>query len=248
MRALSKLYISDSGLGHSCATEYKISRRIYEHYMKKKHEIDTMKLFMEMNHYQQDLKQMKLQDHCLKLAANTSLLRTLVTIAYKITIFVLALLLMLPGLLMFAPLIWVAEHYSRKRARFLTAISPQRIFGYDTIATGRIVAALAAAPLVCATYIVIVLGYLRYCEQEFCHSTNSISAVCFTIAVFVLTIFPTIFAADVASDTGSSLKTLAWFWLPGVRGSVVSLGECRKELSLKVERFMNDSENRVRFE
>ncbi|KAF2262032.1 hypothetical protein CC78DRAFT_618831 [Lojkania enalia] len=159
-----------------------------------------------LKHYEL-LRKLGLTNDHLMTAALTSKLRIRVKQMMYFSMLMITGALMLPGLLLYSPLIVPVEIYARRRAQFSTKLSPWRKAGLDTFATNRVIACIALLPAFIGLYLGLDVAWAYYMTSE-ATTFPALMAMMVTATFVVLgaSAWVGIAAADKASDLLQSLR------------------------------------------
>ncbi len=114
-------------------------------------------LATEVLQYKQQLKALHISDRDIR-SNEPSLWATYLTMADKLSTPLALSILILPSLLLCAPVFLAATNYSKDKAKFSASISAFRIAGRDTMATSKALVSPTTGPRLYILYTVLLAG------------------------------------------------------------------------------------------
>ena len=181
--------------------------RIYEMY---KGDPKFVDLKRDIVKYNEHLKYYNIPDHVVE-TARVNLWRNLGLLLYRSVFITVALLLALPGTIMFAPVFYLAKRISREKARKALANSTVKIKANDVIATWKILISILFAPIFYILWSSIITLYLTRRYDMSGHSVilgNKILIFLFSYISCVCVTYSALVVGDRGMDTLKSLKPL----------------------------------------
>jgi len=248
---MSQLYNDNNRQQDTLAARFQLNRDILKCYLEAKRRDSIILLAKEVLQYRVQLNALQIRDRDIK-SKELSLWLTYLTIAYKLSIMLVLSILMLPGLVLFAPVFLAAKNYSEDKARFLASISPFRIAGRDTLATSKMLASLATAPSFYILYTVLLMGGMYRYQQVrqlvgMSFKATALLAVLVLICLTLLTII-SLHTGDMVADVWKTLRPLILSLIPSSAIELKRLRAQRQDLTYKVTNFINASEAYNTFE
>ena len=217
-----------------------LNRRLVKGYTQHKDDPRIVNLKKSVNEYNKQLWLLGVRDHQVEYA-KFSIPEVVFTLVYRLGKLGVLTIGTLPGLVLFAPVFICSKIISIKKSREALAASTVKLQGRDVMATWKLLVALAFAPILYATY-TILLTYWTHRNRVQGYMPEWIPL--WLIVVFGIVFFPSItFAALRIGETGmdivKSLPPLVLSLYPTSANTLQKLREKRATLSHEVTDVIN---------
>ena len=217
-----------------------LNRRLVKGYTQHKDDPRIVNLKKSVNQYNKQLWLLGVRDHQVEYA-KFSISKVVFTLIYRLGKLAVLTIGTLPGLVLFAPVFISSKFISIKKSREALAASTVKLQGRDVMATWKLLVALAFAPILYATY-TILLTYLTHKNRIYGYMPEWVPL--WMVVVFGVVFFPSItFAALRIGETGmdivKSLRPLVLSLYPTSANTLQKLREKRATLSEEVTDVIN---------
>lgn len=217
-----------------------LNRRLVKGYTQHKNDPRIVNLKKSVNDYNEQLWLLGVRDHQVEYA-KFSISKVIFTLIYRLGKLGVLTIGTLPGLVLFAPVFISSKLISIKKSREALAASTVKLQGRDVMATWKLLVALAFAPILYATY-TILLTYWTHQNRVQGYMPEWVPL--WMVVVFGLGFFPSItFAALRIGETGmdivKSLRPLVLSLYPTSANTLQQLREKRATLSREVTDVIN---------
>ena len=217
-----------------------LNRRLVKGYTQHKDDPRIVNLKKSVNEYNKQLWLLGVRDHQVEYA-KFSIPKVVFTLIYRLGKLGVLTIGTLPGLVLFAPVFISSKIISIKKSREALAASTVKLQGRDVMATWKLLVALAFAPILYATY-TILLTYWTHKNRIQGYMPEWVPL--WMVVVFGVVFFPSItFAALRIGETGmdivKSLRPLVLSLYPTSANTLQKLREKRATLSQEVTDVIN---------
>ena len=217
-----------------------LNRRLVKGYAQHKDDPRIVNLKKSVNEYNKQLWLLGVRDHQVEYA-KFSIPKVVFTLIYRLGKLGVLAIGTLPGLVLFAPVFICSKIISIKKSREALAASTVKLQGRDVMATWKLLVALAFAPILYATY-TILLTYWTHKNRVQGYMPEWVPL--WMVVVFGVFFFPSItFAALRIGETGmdivKSLRPLVLSLYPTSANTLQKLREKRTTLSHEVTEVIN---------
>ena len=217
-----------------------LNRRLVKGYTQHKDDPRIVNLKKSVNEYNQQLWLLGVRDHQVEYA-KFSIPKVVFTLIYRLGKLGVLAIGTLPGLVLFAPVFISSKIISIKKSREALAASTVKLQGRDVMATWKLLVALAFAPILYATY-TILLTYWTHKNRVQGYMPEWVPL--WMVVVFGVVLFPSVtFAALRIGETGmdivKSLRPLVLSLYPTSANTLQKLREKRATLSHDVTEVIN---------
>lgn len=217
-----------------------LNRRLVKGYTQHKNEPRIVNLKKSVNEYNKQLWLIGVRDHQVEYA-KISIPKVVFTLIYRLGKLGVLTIGTLPGLVLFAPVFICSKIISTKKSREALAASTVKLQGRDVMATWKLLVALAFAPILYATY-TILLTYWTHRNRVQGYIPEWVPL--WMVIVFGVVFFPSVtFAALRIGETGmdivKSLRPLVLSLYPTSANTLQKLREKRVMLSHEVTEVIN---------
>lgn len=217
-----------------------LNRRLVKGYTQHKDDPRIVNLKKSVNEYNKQLWLLGVRDHQVEYA-KFSIPKVVFTLIYRLGKLGVLTIGTLPGLVLFAPVFISSKIISIKKSREALAASTVKLQGRDVMATWKLLVALAFAPILYATY-TILLTYWTHKNRVQGYMPEWVPL--WMVVVFGIVFFPSItFAALRIGETGmdivKSLRPLVLSLYPTSANTLQRLREKRATLSHEVTDVIN---------
>ena len=217
-----------------------LNRRLVKGYTQHKDDPRIVNLKKSVNEYNKQLWLLGVRDHQVEYA-KSSIPKVVFTLIYRLGKLGVLTIGTLPGLVLFAPVFISSKIISIKKSREALAASTVKLQGRDVMATWKLLVALAFAPILYATY-TILLTYWTHQNRVQGYMPEWVPL--WMVVVFGIVFFPSItFAALRIGETGmdivKSLRPLVLSLYPTSANTLQKLREKRATLSHEVTDVIN---------
>ena len=217
-----------------------LNRRLVKGYTQHKDDPRIVNLKKSVNEYNKQLWLLGVRDHQVEYA-KFSIPKVVFTLIYRLGKLCVLTVGTLPGLVLFAPVFICSKIISIKKSREALAASTVKLQGRDVMATWKLLVALAFAPILYATY-TILLTYWTHRNRIQGYIPEWVPL--WMVVVFGIVFFPSItFAALRIGETGmdivKSLRPLVLSLYPTSANTLQKLREKRVTLSHEVTEVIN---------
>ena len=207
-QTLRRLYDPNSGL-YSMNRKTTLNQRILKILSPPQHDHEVENLLRRVNEYGLQLRDQGIRDHQVRYAV-LSREHALVLLFFQIGKLVLVSLATAPGLILFTPILLLANSVSKKKAKWAVATSPFKIQGRDVLASWKMMTALLFTPLLFSLYVALLTYWVsrsRWCSMLPKNLPFSIVAVLLFILLPAVT-FLSLHTGEYAVGTLRSLRPL----------------------------------------
>ncbi|KAH3678484.1 hypothetical protein WICMUC_001501 [Wickerhamomyces mucosus] len=187
--------------------------------------------------YTKSLTQLGLKDHQVELAVRNRWESLLVLIP-KFFQLIFYATLSLPGSVLFAPIFWVTNYYSKEKQKAALAGSVVKIRAIDVVATWKIIIATLFAPTFYILYSIIGTFLTKKYNISNAGSLNSIVLFISIYLALVLTTYAAFRTGETGMDIFKSLPPLINSVF-GNRKELYQLKKTREKLSLEITEVIN---------
>lgn len=217
-----------------------LNRRLVKGYTQHKDDPRIVNLKKSVNEYNKQLWLLGVRDHQVEYA-KSSVPKVVLTLIYRLGKLGVLAIGTLPGLFLFAPVFLSSKIISIRKSREALAASTVKLQGRDVMATWKLLVALAFAPILYATY-TILLTYWTHQNRVQGYMPEWVPL--WMVVVFGIVFFPSItFAALRIGETGmdivKSLRPLLLSLYPTSANTLQKLREKRATLSHEVTEVIN---------
>lgn len=217
-----------------------LNRRLVKGYTQHKDDPRIVNLKKSVNEYNKQLWLLGVRDHQVEYA-KSSVPKVVLTLIYRLGKLGVLAVGTLPGLFLFAPVFLSSKIISIRKSREALAASTVKLQGRDVMATWKLLVALAFAPILYATY-TILLTYWTHQNRVQGYMPEWVPL--WMVVVFGIVFFPFItFAALRIGETGmdivKSLRPLLLSLYPTSANTLQKLREKRATLSHEVTDVIN---------
>lgn len=217
-----------------------LNRRLVKGYTHYKDDPRITDLKRAVNDYNKHLWLLGVRDHQVEYA-KFSIPTVVFTLIYRLGKLAIMSIGTLPGLILFGPVFVASKIISIRKSREALAASTVKLQGRDVMATWKLLVALAFAPLLYASY-TVVLTWWTYKNRVQGYVPDWVPL--WVVVVFSFIFFPSItFAALRFGETGmdilKSLRPLVLCLNPTSANTLVKLRGKRSELSAQVTELIN---------
>ncbi len=217
-----------------------LNRRLVKGYTQHKDDPRIVNLKKSVNEYNKQLWLLGVRDHQVEYA-KFSIPKVVFTLIYRLGKLGVLTIGTLPGLVLFAPVFICSKLISIKKSREALAASTVKLQGRDVMATWKLLVALAFAPILYATY-TILLTYWTHRNRIQGYIPEWVPL--WMVVVFSIVFFPSMtFAALRIGETGmdivKSLRPLVLSLYPTSANTLQKLREKRVTLSSEVTEVIN---------
>lgn len=217
-----------------------LNRRLVKGYTQHKDDPRIVNLKKSVNEYNKQLWLLGVRDHQVEYA-KFSIPKVVITLIYRLGKLGVLAIGTLPGLVLFAPVFISSKIISIKKSREALAASTVKLQGRDVMATWKLLVALAFAPILYATY-TILLTYWTHRNRVQGYMPEWVPL--WMVVVFGIVFFPSItFAAlrigEIGMDIVKSLRPLVLSLYPTSANTLQKLREKRATLSHEVTDVIN---------
>ena len=217
-----------------------LNRRLVKGYTQHKDDPRIVNLKKSVNEYNEQLWLLGVRDHQVEYA-KFSIPKVVFTLIYRLGKLGVLTIGTLPGLVLFAPVFISSKLISIKKSREALAASTVKLQGRDVMATWKLLVALAFAPILYATY-TILLTYWTYRNRVQGYMPEWVPL--WLVVAFGIVFFPSItFAAlrigEIGMDIVKSLRPLVLSLYPTSANTLQKLREKRATLSYEVTHVIN---------
>ena len=217
-----------------------LNRRLVKGYTQHKDDPRIVNLKKSVNEYNKQLWLLGVRDHQVEYA-KFSIPKVIFTLIYRLGKLGVLAIGTLPGLVLFAPVFICSKIISIKKSREALAASTVKLQGRDVMATWKLLVALAFAPILYATYTVL-LTYWTHKNRVQGYMPEWVPL--WMVVIFGIVLFPSItFAALRIGETGmdivKSLRPLVLSLYPTSANTLQRLREKRATLSHEVTHVIN---------
>ncbi len=217
-----------------------LNRRLVKGYTQHKDDPRIVNLKKSVNEYNKQLWLLGVRDHQVEYA-KFSIPKVVFTLIYRFGKLGVLTIGTLPGLVLFAPVFICSKLISIKKSREALAASTVKLQGRDVMATWKLLVALAFAPILYATY-TILLTYWTHKTRIQGYMPEWVPL--WMVVLFGVVFFPSItFAALRIGETGmdivKSLRPLVLSLYPTSANTLQKLREKRATLSHEVTEVIN---------
>lgn len=217
-----------------------LNRRLVKGYTQHKDDPRIVNLKKSVNEYNKQLWLLGVRDHQVEYA-KFSIPKVVFTLLYRLGKLGVLTIGTLPGLVLFAPVFISSKIISIKKSREALAASTVKLQGRDVMATWKLLVALAFAPILYATY-TILLTYWTHRNRVQGYMPEWVPL--WMVVVFGIVFFPSItFAAlrigEIGMDIVKSLRPLVLSLYPTSANTLQKLREKRATLSHEVTDVIN---------
>ena len=217
-----------------------LNRRLVKGYTQHKDDPRIVNLKKSVNEYNKQLWLLGVRDHQVEYA-KSSIPKVVLTLTYRLGKLGVLAIGTLPGLFLFAPVFISSKIISIKKSREALAASTVKLQGRDVMATWKLLVALAFAPIIYATY-TILLTYWTHQNRVQGYMPEWVPL--WMVVMFGIVVFPSItFAALRIGETGmdivKSLRPLVLSLYPTSANTLQKLREKRAKLSHEVTDVIN---------
>lgn len=217
-----------------------LNRRLVKGYTQHKDDPRIVNLKKSVNEYNKQLWLLGVRDHQVEYA-KFSIPKVIFTLIYRLGKLGVLAIGTLPGLVLFAPVFICSKIISIKKSREALAASTVKLQGRDVMATWKLLVALAFAPILYATYTVL-LTYWTHKNRVQGYMPEWVPL--WMVVIFGIVFFPSItFAALRIGETGmdivKSLRPLVLSLYPTSANTLQRLREKRATLSHEVTHVIN---------
>lgn len=221
-------------------TIVELNRRLVKGYVQYKDDPRIVNLKKSVNAYNKQLWLLGVRDHQVEYA-RFSIHEVVFTLVYRLGKLGVMAVGTLPGLVLFAPIFIASKVISIRKSRSALAASTVKLQGRDVMATWKLLVSLGLAPLLYATYTVL-LTWWTYRNRV--HGYVPEWVPLWMIVIFGVVFFPSItFAALRFGETGmdilKSLRPLVLSLNPSSANTLVKLRKTRETLSAEVTDLIN---------
>ncbi|KAI5788871.1 hypothetical protein DFH27DRAFT_465521, partial [Peziza echinospora] len=221
-------------------TVMELNRRLITAYTHYKDDPRIIQLRASVTSYNQQLRLLGLRDHQVEYA-KFSFLHVVTTLLYRLAKLVIMAIGALPGILLFSPVFVATKIISIRKAKEALKASTVKIQGRDVMATWKLLVALAFAPILYSSYVLLLVVW-TYQHRIFGIVPEYIPIWAIAIAGWI--VFPAItFAAlrfgEVGMDILKSLRPLVLSLHPTRYNALEKLRERRERLSTQVTEIIN---------
>ncbi|CAF9921892.1 hypothetical protein IMSHALPRED_005280 [Imshaugia aleurites] len=217
-----------------------LNRRLVKGYKQHKDDPRIVNLKKSVNDYNKQLWLLGVRDHQVEYA-KFSIPKVIFTLIYRLGKLGVLAIGTLPGLVLFAPVFISSKMISIKKSREALAASTVKLQGRDVMATWKLLVALAFAPILYATY-TILLTYWTHKNRVQGYMPQWVPL--WMVVIFGVVFFPSVtFAALRIGETGmdivKSLRPLVLSLYPTSANTLQRLREKRATLSHEVTDVIN---------
>jgi len=217
-----------------------LNRRLVKGYVQYKDDPRMVNLKKSVNAYNKQLWLLGVRDHQVEYA-KFSVHQVVFTLSYRLGKLAVMAVGTLPGLVLFAPIFVASKVISIRKSRAALAASTVKLQGRDVMATWKLLVSMGLAPLLYATYTVL-LTWWTYRNRVQGYVPEWVPL--WMVVIFSLIFFPSItFAALRFGETGmdilKSLRPLILSLNPSSANTLVKLREKRATLSAEVTDLIN---------
>ncbi|KAG0669515.1 hypothetical protein C6P45_003747 [Maudiozyma exigua] len=181
-----------------------MNRRIVKGYEANRDDPQVKQLGEDILKYNEKLSYYNLADHSLE-TARIDFMTNLCLLVYRSVFITVALLLSLPGILMFSPIFILANHVSKEKARKALAKSSVKIKANDVIATWKILISMGFSPLLYTLWSSIIT-YIVVSVKNY--TGHYILVFLISYALSVIVTYSALIVGDRGMDTLKSLRPL----------------------------------------
>ena len=217
-----------------------LNRRLVKGYTHYKDDPRIAGLRKGVNDYNKQLWLLGVRDHQVEYA-KFSIHKVVFTLIYRVLKLLTLTIATLPGLILFGPVFIASKVISIKKSRAALAASTVKLQGRDVMATWKLLVALAFAPLLYATY-TILLTYWTYRNRVQGYMPDWVPlwlVVVSGIIVFPMISFAALRFGEIGMDIFKSLRPLVLSLNPTSANTLVRLREKRATLSAQVTELIN---------
>ena len=217
-----------------------LNRRLVKGYTQHKDDPRIVNLKKSVNEYNKQLWLLGVRDHQVEYA-KFSIPKVIFTLIYRLGKLGVLAIGTLPGLVLFAPVFICSKIISIKKSREALAASTVKLQGRDVMATWKLLVALAFAPILYATYTVLLTCWTHKNRVQ---GYMPEWVPLWMVVIFGIVFFPSItFAALRIGETGmdivKSLRPLVLSLYPTSANTLQRLREKRATLSHEVTHVIN---------
>lgn len=217
-----------------------LNRRLVKGYTHYKDDPRIINLKKSVYEYNKQLRLLGVRDHQVEYA-KFSILQVVFTLLYRLGKIAVMAIGTLPGLVLFAPVFIASKLISIRKSREALAASTVKLQGRDVMATWKLLVALAFAPILYATYTIILTWWtyrnrIQGCVPQWVPLwVVAISSVAFCISIT----FTALRFGETGMDIIKSLRPLVLSLNPTSANTLVKLRAKRVKLSAEVTEVIN---------
>lgn len=217
-----------------------LNRRLVKGYTHYKDDPRIINLKKSVYDYNKQLRLLGVRDHQVEYA-KFSILQVVFTLLYRLGKIAVMAIGTLPGLVLFAPVFIASKLISIRKSREALAASTVKLQGRDVMATWKLLVALAFAPILYATYTIILTWWtyrnrIQGCVPQWVPLwVVAVSSVAFFISIT----FAALRFGETGMDIIKSLRPLVLSLNPTSANTLVKLRAKRVKLSAEVTEVIN---------
>ncbi|CAB4255091.1 similar to Saccharomyces cerevisiae YBL011W SCT1 Glycerol 3-phosphate/dihydroxyacetone phosphate dual substrate-specific sn-1 acyltransferase of the glycerolipid biosynthesis pathway [Maudiozyma barnettii] len=181
-----------------------MNRRIVKGYEGHRDKPDVKQLGEDILKYNEKLNYYNLADHSVE-TARVDFMTNLCLLVYRSVFITVALLLSLPGIIMFSPIFILANRVSKEKARKALAKSSVKIKANDVIATWKILISMGFSPLLYIIWSFIITYFVVLYKS---YTNHYVLVFMMSYALSVLVTYSALIVGDHGMDMLKSLRPL----------------------------------------
>ncbi|CCH60217.1 hypothetical protein TBLA_0C04170 [Henningerozyma blattae CBS 6284] len=211
-----------------------MNRRIVKGYESRKTDPEIIQLKKDILNYNSNLHRYNVPDHLVDVA-EINFLQNSILLFFKSFRLILALLLSLPGILMFLPVFIASKIISKRKAKTALAGSTVKIKANDVVATWKILIGMGFTPIL----YIIWSSLLTYYLSTWYHNKFWVFVLSYLFCGFVT--YSALIIGDIGMDIFKSLRPLI-FSITTPKG-LKALKKQRKDLAERITIMVNSFED-----
>ncbi|SMN20967.1 similar to Saccharomyces cerevisiae YBL011W SCT1 Glycerol 3-phosphate/dihydroxyacetone phosphate dual substrate-specific sn-1 acyltransferase of the glycerolipid biosynthesis pathway [Maudiozyma saulgeensis] len=204
VQAMRRLYSTRFNQKLPLSMIVEMNRRIVKGYESHREELEVKELGEDILKYNEKLNYYNVADHSVE-TARVDFMTNLCLLIYRSVFITAALLLSLPGIIMFSPIFILANRVSKEKARKALAKSSVKIKANDVIATWKILISMGFSPLLYILWSFIITYVVVSCKG---YTNHYILVFMISYALSVLVTYSALIVGDHGMDMLKSLRPL----------------------------------------